>query len=134
MYKQIEEFPNYSISEEGRVINTKYNREITQYLNNQGYFEVNLWKNGIGKNRSIHRLVALAFIPNLENKKEVNHKNSDRRNNSIDNLEWTSRKENNDCKLNKKGKGRISKKLIMKIYKQKEWKNADELVHALMSV
>lgn len=61
----------------------------------KGYFAFNLYKgNGIAKISYTHRLIALAFIPNPENKPQVNHIDGDSLNNSIENLEWVTAKEN----------------------------------------
>ena len=59
-----------------------------------GYFVVDLYKNYSRKHHQIHRLVAQAFIPNPDNKPQVNHLDGDRKNNSVDNLEWSTAKEN----------------------------------------
>ena len=53
-----------------------------------GYLSVALYKNGIRKDYKLHRLVAQHFIPNPENKPEVNHKDENKTNNCVDNLEW----------------------------------------------
>ena len=63
-------------------------------LNNKGYQYVNLYKNGKMKNMLVHRLVAMAFIPNPENKSQINHKNEVKTNNVVENLEWCSAQEN----------------------------------------
>ena len=59
-----------------------------------GYMSVGLRKNNAYHNRYIHRLVAEAFIPNTENKPEVNHKDRNKTNNFVDNLEWVTAAEN----------------------------------------
>jgi len=61
-----------------------------------GYNVVNLLKNGIQIQFRVHRLVAEAFILNSENKPYVNHKNSNRKDNRVENLEWVTPKENSD--------------------------------------
>jgi len=60
-----------------------------------GYISVELWRDGKNKRISIHRLVAAAFIPNSENFPVVNHLNGIRDDNRVENLEWTTRSENN---------------------------------------
>ena len=59
-----------------------------------GYLRLTLSKNGIHKNYRVHRLVAEAFIPNLNNYEDINHIDGNKQNNCIDNLEWCSRKQN----------------------------------------
>lgn len=60
----------------------------------KGYEYVNIWKDGKCKKGIVHRLVAQAFIPNPENKPCVNHKDFNRSNNSVENLEWVTYREN----------------------------------------
>ena len=89
----INDFPNYSISNLGNVMNNKSNKMMKLNVKS-GYYHVGLINN---KNRSIfkvHRLVALAFIENIENKPEVNHKDGNKLNNSVKNLEFVTNKEN----------------------------------------
>ena len=59
-----------------------------------GYCQVALSKDGSQKYCKIHRLVALHFIPNTENKPQINHKDENKDNNAVDNLEWVTSKEN----------------------------------------
>lgn len=61
---------------------------------NTDYLRVNLCKAGEVKDYSLHRLIAQTFVPNSENKKEVNHKDGNKQNNNIRNLEWVTRSEN----------------------------------------
>jgi len=83
----------YSISNLGNVISNRTKKKL--YLNTatKGYKTVNMY-NGELKRPKIHRLVAIAFIPNPENKPQVNHINSIRTDNRIENLEWVTNKEN----------------------------------------
>ncbi|WP_405320527.1 NUMOD4 motif-containing HNH endonuclease, partial [Frisingicoccus sp.] len=61
----------------------------------QGYLALQLYKDNKGKNCYIHRLVAEAFIPNPDNKETVNHINGDKHDNRVENLEWSTYRENN---------------------------------------
>jgi len=67
---------------------------IKPLLSDRGYCQVNLYKNSKLQTRRINRLVALSFIPNLQNKEQVNHINGIKTDNSVPNLEWTTSKEN----------------------------------------
>lgn len=67
---------------------------LKPYYNRLGYLLVELWKEGIGKAYTVHRLVALAFVPNPYNKPCVNHLDETHDNNCADNLEWCTQKEN----------------------------------------
>jgi len=69
-------------------------RIISQQDHYKGYKLVCLWKNGRPKMMTVHRLVALAFKRNPLNKKEVNHKDGNKKNNCASNLEWVTTKEN----------------------------------------
>lgn len=88
----------YEVSNTGKVRSLSYGntgkpKELKPW-NNGGYDRVNLQAGGKKTNFLVHRLVATAFLPNPENKPEVNHKDGDKHNNSCDNLEWSTRKEN----------------------------------------
>lgn len=96
--KQIwKEIPNYEgkyqVSNTGRVRSLNYNRTgktkvMKQGKDKDGYKNIILHKNGKYKIYYIHRLVALAFIPNPDNLPQVNHKDEDKTNNTVWNLEW----------------------------------------------
>ena len=92
--KQITDYPNYSVTEDGRVINNKTNRELKPILGRNGYYQVSLCNSGKIKNVSIHRLVASAFLNNDENNREVNHINGIKTDNRVQNLEWNTSSEN----------------------------------------
>ena len=69
---------------------------MKQYQSTTGYFQINLKTEGTRKLGLVHRLVAQAFIPNPDNKPQVNHKDGNKRNNSVSNLEWVTNAENMD--------------------------------------
>jgi len=87
---------------------------------NKGYKSIGLNKNGEHKNMSIHRLVAVAFIPNIENKPQVNHINGIKSDNRVENLEWCTRSENqlhavaNKLNIAIKGESHYNSKLTEK--------------------
>ena len=85
----------YEVSNFGRVKSVKFkkSRLKTLYKNEKGYLYTYLYKNGVREKLRIHRLVALAFIPNPENKPTVNHIDEDKSNNKVSNLEWATYKE-----------------------------------------
>lgn len=84
---------HYSIHDDGAVFNNKTQRFIRPQSNGR-YYKVTLSINGKEHQYLVHRLVANAFIPNPENKPEVNHINGDRLDNRASNLEWVTAKEN----------------------------------------
>ena len=85
----------YYVSNYGQVKSYKFGREvILKHWNVQGYLFIQLAKNNKKKSMSIHRLVAKAFIPNPYNKLTVNHKDGNKLNNCVDNLEWMTHSEN----------------------------------------
>lgn len=100
IWRDIEGYENlYQVSNLGRVkalgngiCNSK--EKIIKPSNSRGYLHVNLCKEGKIKTHLIHRLVAQVFIKNPENLPQVNHKDEDKSNNRVDNLEWCSAKYN----------------------------------------
>lgn len=109
IWKNIEGFEGYyQVSNLGRVkslkrtyysgshnsLKTIDERILSPYRKSSHYFSVKLRIDGICKTHFIHRLVAKTFIPNPENKPEVNHINGDKTDNRVANLEWVTRSQN----------------------------------------
>ncbi len=97
--KPIKDYPDYYITEDGQVISHKYKKPRALKagkLNNgsQIYLSVTLRKDNKSHQKLVHRLVAEAYIPNPENKPQVNHKDRNTTNNNVENLEWTTPQEN----------------------------------------
>ena len=97
--KEIDYRELYQVSNFGRVKNIKHKKEhfLKNEITSDGYLRVTLSKNGKAKHYFVHRIVAHMFIPNIENKPQVNHINEfEKQNNRVDNLCWMTSKENNN--------------------------------------
>ena len=113
IFKDIQGYPNYQVSNMGRIWNTKTQRMLTPSEMPNGYYQINLIAvNGKRKKELVHRLVALTFIPNPNKYPEVEHKDRDRGNNTADNLCWVDRSLNNR---------NTSQNRIVKVYKNGEF-------------
>lgn len=106
VWKDIKDYEGlYQVSDRGNVrsivrkdsIGRKIDGRILKPIpNTNGYIRVGLCKNGIRKNKYVHRLVAEAFIPNPEKLPEVNHKDEIKTNNELSNLEWCTSEYNSN--------------------------------------
>lgn len=105
IWKDIEGYEGlYQVSNLGRVkrimfINNKTIKPSNKVLScnkkdKSGYVCVTLWKDGTRKYDRMHRIVAKTFIPNIDNKPVINHKDGNKANNCVENLEWVTYKEN----------------------------------------
>lgn len=141
--KEIEINKDYFVDEYGNVYSNKKNKlkQLKPILTKYGYYEVHLYGE-ISKRCKIHRLVAEAFIPNSENKPEINHIDGNKLNNNVSNLEWCTTKENmkhaRDTGLNtsipppngkgiKNSRSRLTEKEVLEIRANIENKTHKEL-------
>ena len=99
-WKPIEGYEGlYEVSNMGRVKSLNYRMTGKEGImkggdDGHGYLSVNLWKDGKANKGKIHRLVAQAFLENPQNLPEVNHKNEDKTDNRVENLEWCTKQYN----------------------------------------
>lgn len=108
-WKPIDGYEGYLVSDDGRVWSSKRGIELAQE-EKKGYLNVYLYNRDGRKFIGVHRLVAIAFIPNPDNLPEVNHKDENPMNNRVDNLEWCTAKYNSNygthsSKLSEQNKG-----------------------------
>ena len=85
---------SYRITESGKIWSDRHSKFLTDKIANTGYGMIEYYIDGIRKRRNIHRILAELFIPNPENKPEVNHIDGNKLNNSLSNLEWVTHAEN----------------------------------------
>lgn len=96
IWKDIPGYENkYQVSNLGNVYSYKHKRILKPYVVRKGYLRVDLFdKNFTRRHQKVHRLVATAFIPNPENKPQINHIDGNTGNNVVTNLEWCTNDEN----------------------------------------
>lgn len=138
LWKDIKDYEGlYQISNLGRVKSLRFGKEkILKYgKSGKGYFFVNLCKNGEYKSYIVHRLIAKAFIPNPENLPEVNHKDENKQNNCVENLEWCTHKYNNNYRTRNNRMAKANSKPILQFTKNGEyinqWSSAIEIERKL---
>lgn len=136
---------SYQISDSGRIFTKRrlignqiyYGKELVPQLTQDGYLKVTLSKNGDCKKFYLHRLVAIQFIENSTNLPQVNHKDGNKLNNNINNLEWCTKQENQShavrTGLMQRGQDRPSAKLteaeVLEIYKLKGILKAQDIAN-----
>lgn len=92
VWKPLRNFPSYNGSSEGRIMNIRTQRILKPTINEKGYYQVCLRKNNVQYSVRVHRVIAETFLgenPGMD----VRHKDDDRLNNNMDNLEWCTRSE-----------------------------------------
>lgn len=102
----------YSVSNKGNVFNNESKKLLKQSFYENGYLSVNLYLNGKQHKKRVHRIVAETFIGKAPIEMQVNHKDENKINNSVENLEWVTSKENKNYGTRNK---RISEKLSIPV-------------------
>jgi hypothetical protein len=92
--KAIPGYPDYLATIDGKIWSNKTNKELKVMLGKNGYYQVNLSNKGNVKRFSLHRLIAITFLNNIDKKQQVNHINGIKTDNRLENLEWSTRSEN----------------------------------------
>lgn len=93
-WSKINGFSNYSVSKNGKIRNDKSGNIKTPIKGTNGYYNVDLYENGQRTKVRIHRVVGETFIDNPEHKTQINHKDGNKLNNNVENLEWVTPSEN----------------------------------------
>lgn len=122
----------YEVSDQGRVKSIGYGKErILKPARHTGYLRVYLYKNGEMKTYKIHRLVAQTFIPNPDNLPQVNHKDENKENNFVQNLEWCDQKYNNNYGTRTQRQAEKLSKPVLQYTKSgvfvREWKSTRDV-------
>lgn len=134
IFLPIEGYPKYQISNLGRVKSIVGKEKILKTWINKRYYSVSLMKDKVQKNHLVHRLVAQAFIPNPENKPEVNHVDGNTKNFNISNLEWSTPSENiHHSKNISKNGSVISRQKILEIYNANQYKTVNSFLDIILA-
>ena len=91
---EVQGYPDYLIYDDGRIYSKNRDKFLIPQITHDGYHYVNLCKYGKKKTFKVHRLVAIHYIPNPENKPQVDHIDRDKSNNHVSNLRWATNTEN----------------------------------------
>lgn len=133
IWKDIKGYEGYQVSNLGNVRSLNYRhtnkvKTLNPHTNNKGYLLINLYQMGKMKTFQIHRLVAQTFIPNQDNLPLVNHKDENKQNNCVENLEWCTHKYNvnygnsiEKMKLKKIGSNNYKSKIVFQYTKDGEF-------------
>ena len=117
--KEHPDFPGYYITEEGVIFSL---RILNPSQNQDQYGRVTLRKDGKDNQKLVHRLVAETYIPNPDNKPQVNHKDRNKKNNSVSNLEWVTGRENNQHAHAKSYLVQnVKTKEVIKVHNMQKW-------------
>ena len=94
-FEDIKGFPTYSVNRLGQIFSKKKKRLLNPYIDNRGYYNIELMKDKKRVHFQLHRLLAFQYIPNPENKPCIDHINRVKTDNTLSNLRWVTYQENN---------------------------------------
>ena len=92
IWKPLRNFPSYNGSSEGRIMNIRTQRILKPTINEKGYYQVCLRKNNVQYSVRVHRIIAETFLGEHAGM-DVRHKDNNRLNNQVDNLEWCTKRD-----------------------------------------
>ena len=95
VFEDVKGFPAYQVNRKGQIFSKKKKRLLNPYIDNRGYYNVELMKDKKRFHFQLHRLLAHQFIPNPEDKPCIDHINRDKTDNNLANLRWVTYQENN---------------------------------------
>ena len=119
-------FEDYGISEEGEIYSYRLKRFLKIFLD-RGYYRVNLTKDGKRYLKLLHRLLAETFIPNPNNLLFVDHVDRNTKNNSLSNLRWVTRQQNNMNASKTKGNTSSLYKGVCWNKQKKKWQSSIQI-------
>jgi len=136
VWKGIEKFKNYDVSSFGNIRNNKTNKILKYCANKKGYRMVTLCDN-IRKTITIHRLVACAFIENINNLPQIDHIDRNKTNNNVENLRWVTQQHNmwnkihKNIHINERGWYKVCYNTHFKCQHTKSFKNEQDAINYL---
>ena len=116
MWKKIKDFETYSVSDKGEVRNDETGLVLRQREDKDGYLTVNLHQNKRRRFAGVHRIMAETFIPNPNNLPQVNHRDENVKNNTLENLEWCDAKYNSNYGKHNTKISRANSKKVYQYY------------------
>ncbi|WP_241287540.1 HNH endonuclease signature motif containing protein [Chryseobacterium indologenes] len=114
--EQLKIYSAYLVDRHGNIFYSRSGKMLKMFKDRYGYWRVNVTVSGKSYQKLVHRIIAIAFIPNPMNKQQVNHKNGIKTDNRVENLEWVTNSENRKHAVENK----LHKHQKIAVYKNKK--------------